>query len=131
MKKILMRVKTILMYFRKNTADNLTFNVELVELVNGDLVVVVKVVEVQKEVQDVVVVVAVDPRVGPRVGSAFEDAGSGRAEDARQKAAEFRGARNSCPRSTRRAAARSGAACALGGARKGRGGARYGARRRA
>mgnify|MGYP007004978736 CR=1 FL=1 len=48
-----MRVKTILMYFRKNTADNLTFNVELVELVNGDLEVVVKVVEVQKNVQDV------------------------------------------------------------------------------
>ena len=65
-KKILKRVKTILMYFRKNTADNLTFNVELVELVNGDLVVVVKVVEVQKDVQDVVVVVvvAVDPPVG-------------------------------------------------------------------
>ena len=63
-KKILMRVKTILMYFRKNTADNLTFNVELVELVNGDLEVVVKVVEVQKDVQDVVVlVVAVDPPV--------------------------------------------------------------------
>ena len=54
------------MYFRKNTADNLTFNVELVELVNGDLEVVVKVVEVQKDVQDVVVVVvvAVDPPVG-------------------------------------------------------------------
>ena len=49
-KKILMRVKTILMYFRKNTADNLTFNVELVELAIGDLEVVVKVVEVQKEV---------------------------------------------------------------------------------
>ena len=63
-KKILMRVKKILMYFRKNTADNLTFNVELVELVNGDLEVVVKVVEVQKDVQDVVVVVAVDPPVG-------------------------------------------------------------------
>ena len=63
-KKILKRVKTILMYFRKNTADNLTFNVELVELVNGDLEVVVKVIEVQKDVQDVVVVVAVDPRVG-------------------------------------------------------------------
>ena len=64
-KKILKRVKTILMYFRKNTADNLTFNVELVELVNGDLEVVVKVVEVQKDVQDVVVVVvAVDPPVG-------------------------------------------------------------------
>ena len=39
-----MRVKKILMYFRKNTADNLTFNEELVELVNGDLEVVVKVV---------------------------------------------------------------------------------------
>jgi len=65
-KKILMRVKKILMYFRKNTADNLTFNEELVELVNGDLEVVVKVVEVQKDVQDVVVVVvvAVDPPVG-------------------------------------------------------------------
>ena len=87
-KKNLKRVKTILMYFRKNTADNLTFNVELVELVNGDLEVVVKVVEIQKDVQDVVVVVAVDPRVGPRVGSAFEDAGSGRAEDARQQVAQ-------------------------------------------
>ena len=41
----------------------MTFNVELVELVNGDLEVVVKVVEVQKDVQDVVVV-AVDPPVG-------------------------------------------------------------------
>ena len=38
------------MYFRQNTADNLTFNVEIVELVNGDLEVVVKVVEVEKEV---------------------------------------------------------------------------------
>jgi len=56
--------------FRKNTADNLTFNVELVELVelvNGDLEVVVKVVEVQKDVQDVVVVVVA---VGPPVGAA-------------------------------------------------------------
>ena len=44
----------------------MTFNVELVELVNGDLEVVVKVVEVQKDFQDVVVVVvvAVDPPVG-------------------------------------------------------------------
>ena len=45
-------------------APILTFNVELVELVNGDLEVAVKVVEVQKDVQDVVVVVAVDPPVG-------------------------------------------------------------------
>ena len=36
------------MYFRKNTADILTFNEELV---NGDLEVVVKVVEVQKDVR--------------------------------------------------------------------------------
>ena len=42
----------------------LTFNEELVELVTGDLEVVVEVVEVQKDVQDVVVVVAVDPPVG-------------------------------------------------------------------
>ena len=112
-KKILMRVKTILMYFRKNTADNLTFNVELVELVNGDLVVVVKVVEVQKDVQDVVVVVvvvAVDPRVGPRVGSAFEDAGSGRAEDARQQVAQV------AVRGESRLRGCSAAARALGGA---------------
>ena len=81
------------MYFRKNTADNLTFNEELVELVIGDLEVVVKAVEVQKDVQDVVVVVAVDPRVGPRVGSAFGDAGSGRAEDARQQVAQVAGRR--------------------------------------
>ena len=119
-KKILMRVKTILMYFRKNTADNLTFNVELVELVNGDLEVVVKVVEVQKDVQDVVVVVvAVDPRVGPRVGSAFEDAGSGRAEDARQQVAQVAvGAERARGCGGRSAAARAlgGAAGALGGA---------------
>ena len=69
-KKILKRVKKILMYFRKNTADNLTFNVELVELVNGDLEVVVKVVEVQKDVQDVVVVVVVVVAVDPPVGAA-------------------------------------------------------------
>jgi hypothetical protein len=112
-KKILMRVKTILMYFRKNTADNLTFNVELVELVNGDLEVVVKVVEVQKDVQDVVVVVAVDPR------SAFEDAGSGRAEDARQQVAQVAvGAERARGCGGRSAAARAlgGAAGALGGA---------------
>ena len=46
--------------------SGVSFNEELVELVNGDLEVVVKVVEVQKDVQDVVVVgaVAVDPPVG-------------------------------------------------------------------
>ena len=123
-KKILMRVKTILMYFRKNTADNLSFNVELVELVNGDLEVVVKVVEVQKDVQDVVVVVAVDPRVGPRVGSAFEDAGSGRAEDARQQVAQV------AVRGESRLRGRSAAARALGGAAGALGGAsdRVGAR---
>lgn len=41
-------MKKILMYFRKNTADNLTFNVELA---NGDLEVVDKLVEVQKDVR--------------------------------------------------------------------------------
>ena len=37
-------------YWDEKRALFLTFNVELVELVNGDLEVVVKVVEVQKEV---------------------------------------------------------------------------------
>ena len=36
-KKILVSVMKILMYSRKNTADNLTFNEGLAELVNGDL----------------------------------------------------------------------------------------------
>ena len=36
------------MYFRKNAANNLTFNVELA---NGDLEVVEKLLEVQKDVQ--------------------------------------------------------------------------------
>ena len=46
----------------------LTFKEELVELVNRDLDIGVKVVEVQKkDVQDVVVVVAVDPPVGAAV----------------------------------------------------------------
>ena len=50
-KKILMRVKKILMYLRKNTADNLTFNVELA---NGDLDVTVdKLGELRKGVRDV------------------------------------------------------------------------------
>ena len=47
--------------------EELTFNEEPVELFDGDLEVVVKVVKVQKGVQDVVValiVVAVDPPVG-------------------------------------------------------------------
>ena len=43
-KKILMGAKKILMYFRKNTADKLTFKEELA---NGELEVVVKLVEVQ------------------------------------------------------------------------------------
>ena len=43
----MMRMKKILMYFRKNTADNLSLNVELAK---GDLVVVDKLVEVQKDV---------------------------------------------------------------------------------
>ena len=47
-KKNLMRVKKIYMYFRKYTADHLTFSVELV---NGDLEVVDKLVGVQKDVQ--------------------------------------------------------------------------------
>ena len=58
-----MRVKKILMYFRKNTADNLSLNEELVELVNGDLDDVAdKLREVHKVV--VVLVVAVDPPAG-------------------------------------------------------------------
>ena len=41
-----------MMYFRKFTASNLTFNVELAELVNGDLDAVVdKLGEVQKDVR--------------------------------------------------------------------------------
>ena len=56
MKKSLMRVKKILMYFRKNTADNLSLNAELVELVNGDLD---DVIDKLREVHKVVVVVVV------------------------------------------------------------------------
>ena len=52
LKKILVKVQKILMYFRKNTADNLTFNEELAELVNGDLDAVVdKLSEVLKNVR--------------------------------------------------------------------------------
>ena len=59
-REILMRVKKILAYFRKNTADNLTFNVEFV---NADLEAVVdKLVEVQ-EVRNLP---AERPRVGAR-----------------------------------------------------------------
>ena len=48
----MMRVKKTLMYFRKNTADKLTFNEELAELVNRDLDAVVdKLSEVQKDVR--------------------------------------------------------------------------------
>ena len=56
----MMRVKKILMYFRKNTADNLSLNVELA---NGDLEVVDKLVEVQKEVR------RNPPAERPRVGA--------------------------------------------------------------
>ena len=42
-----MRVKKTLMHFRKNTADNVAFNLELA---NGDLEVIDKLVEVQKGV---------------------------------------------------------------------------------
>ena len=43
----------------------MTCNEQLVELVNGDPEIIIKVVEIQKkDVQDVVVVVAVDPPVG-------------------------------------------------------------------
>ena len=61
MKINLMSVKKLLIYIWKNTADNLTFNVELVD---GDLgAVVAKLDEVQKDVRDEVVIVAVeDPR---------------------------------------------------------------------
>ena len=51
-----MRVKKILMYFRKNTADNLSLNGDLVELVNGDLD---DVIDKLREVHKVVVVVVV------------------------------------------------------------------------
>ena len=41
-----------MMYFRKNTADNLTFNEEIAELVNGGFDAVVnKLSEVQKDVR--------------------------------------------------------------------------------
>jgi len=54
--KSLMRVKKILMYFRKNTADNLSLNGDLVGLVNGDLD---DVIDKLREVHKVVVVVVV------------------------------------------------------------------------
>ena len=59
-KKILMRVKKILMHPRKNTADNLTFNVESA---NGDPEAVDKLVEVQKNAQ------GNPPAERPRVGA--------------------------------------------------------------
>ena len=80
------------MYFWRNAADNLTFNVKLF---NGDLGAVVdKLVEVQKESGNPP---AERPRVGARRrrspagryrGSAYEDAGSRRAEDARLQIAQ-------------------------------------------
>jgi len=51
-----MRVKKILMYFRKATADNLSLNGDLVGLVNGDLD---DVIDKLREVHKVVVVVVV------------------------------------------------------------------------
>ena len=117
-----MRVKKILMYFRKNTADNLTFNVELA---NGDFDAAVdKLGEVQKDVRDVVVVIVVDPLAGAAGRSAFEDAGSGRAEDARQQVAQV------AVRGESRLQGRSAAARALGCATGALGGAsdRVGAR---
>ena len=111
-----MRVKKILMYFRKNTADNLTFNVELAD---GNLDVAVdKLGEVQKDVRDVtVVVIVVDPPAGAAGRSASEDAGSGRAEEVRQQVAQVAVIGESRLRG-RSAAARAlgGAAGALGGA---------------
>ena len=52
-------MKKILMYFGKYTADNLTLNVELVELVNGDLD---DVIDKLREVHKVVVVVVTRAR---------------------------------------------------------------------
>ena len=101
----------------------MTFNVELA---NGDLDVAVdKLGEVQKNVRDVVVViVVVDPPAGAAGRSAFEDAGSGRAEDARQQVARV------AVRGESRLRACSTAARALGGAAGALGGAsdRIGAR---
>ena len=103
------------MYFVKYTADNLTLNVELVEIVNGDLE---DVADKLREVLKVVVVVAVDP-----------PAGRGRAEDACQSFAarevlvrEVRGVQRREAALRVRSAARRGAAAAardmaLGGAR--------------
>ena len=65
----LMRVTKILMHFRKNTADNPTFTVELV---NGDPAAVVnKLGEIQNDILYVIIVtIVVDPPAGsPRVGT--------------------------------------------------------------
>ena len=42
---------------------SVTFNEKLVEIVNGDFEIVMKVIEIQKNVQDLVVILAVDPLV--------------------------------------------------------------------
>ena len=94
----------------------MTFNVELA---SGDLDVAVdKLGEVQKDVRDVVVVIViVDPPAGAAGRSAFEDAGSGRAEDARQQVAQVAVIGESRLRGRSAAAiALDGAAGALGGA---------------
>ena len=61
----LMRTKKIFTHFRKNTANNLTFNVELV---NGDLDAVVDKLGVHKEIRQVVIVVVYSPAGRSRVG---------------------------------------------------------------
>ena len=105
------------------SAHEVTFNVELA---NGDLDVAVdKLGEVQKDVRNVVVVeVVVNPPAGAAGRSAFEDAGSGRAEDARQQVAQV------AVHGESRLRGRSAAARALGGAAGALGGAsdRVGAR---
>ena len=105
------------------TADNLTVNIELV---HGDRGAVFdKLGEVQKKIWNPS---TGRPRVGARRrrspagkcrGSAYEDAGSGRAEDARQQVAQVAvGAERARGCGGRSAAARAlgGAAGALGGA---------------
>ena len=61
MKKHLMRLNKILMCFRKDTTDNLMFDVELA---NKDLEIDNKLLEFQKDVQGNLL--ANRPRVGPR-----------------------------------------------------------------
>ena len=80
--KSLMRVKKILMYFRKDTADNLSLNGELVELVNGDLV------EAQGSTQGSSSSCCNAGARKTPVGGPRSSAACGRAEDARQQVAQ-------------------------------------------